>query len=107
MTITIKNYIDSMNKAEVKSLTCSFDCVVYLLGDWLTYNELAYYKDNEFIDLAIGIIVDEYNNLNITVWVDEKFIKDIQVKNYGNDLIYKLEQMEDDVKIIETKGPLE
>ncbi len=106
MTITIENYIDSINKAEVKILTCSFDCVVYLLGDWLNYNELASYKDYEFIDLAIGVMLDEHNNLNITIWIDEKFIKDIQVKNYGNDLIYKLEQMEDDIKVVETKGKL-
>lgn len=106
MTITIERYIECTNKAHFQSITCSFDLLIYLLGDYLTYNELCSYSKSEFIDLAIGTKVFEDNILTITIWINEKFIKDIQVKNNGNDLIYKLEQIEDEegISVIETKG---
>ncbi len=104
MTITIERYIECMSEAQVQTLTCSFDLLVYLLGDSLTYNELNTYSNLDFVDLCIGTKVFENNNLMITIWINEKFIKDIEVKNFGNELIYKLEQIEENIISIKTKG---
>ena len=104
MTITIERYIDNISNAQVQSLTCSFELLVYLLGDWLTYNELTTNSNLDFVDLAIGTKVYDNNNLIITIWINQNFIKDIEVKNYGNDLIYKLEQIEENIISTKTKG---
>lgn len=104
MRITIQDYTNNISNGKIHMLTCSFELLTYLLGDWLIYNELACYKDTHFLDLSIGTKVHEDNVLTITIWVNHEFVRDIQVKNNGNDLIYKLEQINDGVTIIETKG---
>ena len=104
MTITIQDYTNNISNAKIHMLTCSFELLTYLLGDWLLYNELVSYKDTNFLDLSIGTKVHDDNILTITIWVNHEFVRDIQVKDNGNDLIYKLEQIYDGVTIIETKG---
>ncbi len=105
MSIALQEYIDNISDARVKMLTSSFEMLTYLFGDWLTYNELINYKDSDFIDIAIGTKLYDNNILMITIWFDNKYIKDIEIKNYGNDLIYKLEQIDEElVNEIKTKS---
>ncbi len=106
MSISIENYTDCMTNAKIQMLTCSFDTLIYLLGNWIVYNDLVIYNNVEPIDLAIGTKVYSDNKLVITIWINNKFIKDIQVKNIGNELIYKLDQL-DDIIEINTKGNIE
>ena len=68
---------------ELKKLTCSFGSLVYLLGDWLTYNELACYLDESFIDLAIGTKLYDDNIL-----VAQKL--GYQKVKYGSNLVMEL-----------------
>ncbi len=94
MSISIERYINHITQAQVVKLTCGFETIEYLLGDWIVYNDLIKYKKDDIIDLAIGTKVYDDIKLVITVWINNEFIKDIELKNYGSDLIYKMEQID-------------
>ncbi len=92
MTITIEEYIGSITNATVYKLSCSFEALVNFLGDYCTYNEINQFSDKDQIELVIGIKIYDNNIMLITVWIEEKFIKDIERKNYGSELIYNIEE---------------
>ncbi len=94
MSITIDRYINHITNAEISKLTCGFETLIYLLGDWIVYNTLNEYKDDDSIDLTIGTKLYEDSKLLITVWINDVYIKDIEIKNYGSELIYKIDQID-------------
>ncbi len=92
MTLTILEYIGNITNGTIYKLTCSFDGLVYLLGDYCTYNEINQFNNKDQIELTIGIKSYDNNFRTITIWIQELFIKDIEKKNTGSELIYKINE---------------
>ena len=96
MSITYERYINSQSNYTLQEFDLCFDAVIYLFGDYLTYNQLNKYKNIDLINLKVAHKLYDNNLLVLTIWFDDDFIDDIKIKNCGSELIYKLEQLDDD-----------
>ena len=96
MSIEYDRYILTQTNFKIFNFkNISFNTLINLFGNYLSYNELIKYSNEELIDLDIASKIFEDKHI-ITVWFNKEYIKDIEFKNYGTELIFNLEQMNDD-----------
>lgn len=95
---TIETFKTSNNKWTYYQLTQpNFNLLVDLFGSYLKYNTLNKYNivDIKSIQIGISVDVDLDNYVNVYLWIADEFInEEIRFKNYGSELIYKIEQLE-------------
>ncbi len=95
MSIDYQDYIFSQSNYTIKNYSkLLYSTLIDLFGDYFTYNELVKYNQNKSYSLDVAIKIYDDNNGIITIWIDGGYAKDINFKNYGSELIYKLEQLE-------------
>jgi len=95
MSIEYERYIQTQTNFEIKKINdLTFNQLTDLFGNYLTWNELNQYNNYETIDIQVASKIFDDNKCVLTIWFNKKFIKDIEFKNFGSELIYKLDQME-------------
>lgn len=70
-----------------------FTQIVDLFGDYFTFNEINKYDKSTKYIIIVATKLYENNNGIMTIWIDKKFVKDINFKNCGFELIYKLNEL--------------
>ncbi len=94
MSISYQEYIKSQSNYSIQQFdNITFDILVDLFGDELRYNQLVKYKDLDNIELIVATKLFDNNICVLTVWINKEYIQDIEFKNYGSILVYKLEQL--------------
>ncbi len=95
MSINYQDYIQTQSNYNIKNyLNLSYSTLTDLFGDYFTFNELIKYNHNKLylLDVAIKTLDDGIGI--ITIWINKEFVKDIEFKNFGSELIYRLEELE-------------
>jgi hypothetical protein len=95
MSISYDRYTQSQTNYQMQNFdNLSFKIIADLFGNYLTWNELNKYSNGGYINLQVATKLFE-DKCILTIWFNKDFIKDIEFKNNGSELIYKLEQMEE------------
>lgn len=95
MAIEYNRYIQTQTNYQMQNFdNLNFEIIKDLFGDYLTWNQLNKYSNNNFINLQVATKLFE-DKCILTLWFNKEYIKDIEFKNIGSELIYKLEQMDE------------
>ncbi len=95
MSISYDRYTQTQTNYQIQNFdNLGFEMIVDLFGNYLTWNELNKYSNDKSINLQVATKIFD-NKCVLTVWFNKEYIKDIEFKNNGSELIYKLEQMEE------------
>lgn len=96
MSISYERYAQSQTNYQMQNFDdLDFKIILDLFGDYLTWNQLNKYSNLDYIDLQVASKIFE-DKCILTVWFNKEYIKDIEFKNSGSELVYKLEQLETD-----------
>lgn len=94
MTIEYDRYVQTQTNYEIQNFdNLNFEIISDLFGNYFTWNQLKKYSEENLINLQVATKLFE-DKCILTIWFNKEFIKDIEFKNNGSELIYKLEQME-------------
>ena len=93
MYTTIESFETSNEKYSLYHINCeSNNILAKLFGSYLTWNTINKYADICF-DLDIGLTYSN-DNIHFHIWIDGELIdSSIEIKNYGSDIIYMLEEI--------------
>lgn len=95
METSYQNYIETQTNSIINNYSnISYSTLVYLFGDYFTYNELKKYDTGDNYLLDIGTKLYEGNKGLMTIWIGREFVKDIEFMNCGFELVHKLSQLE-------------
>lgn len=93
MSIEYTRYIESQTDFEIKNIDgLTFDQITDLFGDYLTWNQLKKYSAYKLVDIQVASKLFD-DKCVLTVWFNKEFVKDIEFKNFGSELVYRLEQL--------------
>jgi len=94
MSISHQNYINTQSNHIMDSYkNITYSILVDLFGDYFTYNELAKFNSDKIYFLDIGTKLFENHEGIMTIWIDKNYVKDIEFKNTGFELAYKLNEL--------------
>ena len=94
MSIGYEEYINSQTNYNTWDLDpMDFSQIVNLFGDYFTFNEMNKYNKDTLYSVSVKTKLYENNNGLMTIWIDKQFVKDIEFKNCGFELVYKLDEL--------------
>ncbi len=94
MSITYERYVSTQTNFSTQHFTnINYETLIDLFGDEFTYNELVKYQDNGDYDLTVASKNYDNNICVLTIWINKEYVKDIQFKDCGHPLVYKLYQL--------------
>lgn len=95
MSISYERYTNTQTNYQIQNfVNLDFKIISDLFGNYLTWNELNRYSNDKHINLQVASKIFE-DKCILTVWFNKEYIKDIEFKNNGSELIYKLDQLEE------------
>lgn len=94
MSINYDRYVQTQTNYQIQNFdNLDFKIIVDLFGNYLTWNQLNKYSTLNYINLQVAFKLFD-DKCILTVWFNKEYIKDIEFKNCGSELIYKLEQLD-------------
>jgi hypothetical protein len=94
MSISYQNYIYTQSNHIMESYeNITYSILVDLFGDYFTYNELVKFNSDKIYSLDVGTKLFENHKGIMTIWIDKNYVKDIEFKNTGFELGYKLNEL--------------
>lgn len=93
MSISYQDYIETQSNYKLTNLkNINYDGIIDLFGDFLTFNQIIKYQNNKTNQIDIASKIYDNNEGILTIWINGEYVKDIQFKNCGFELVYKINE---------------